>query len=617
MKSAPPGTSIGAHSRPRSDRWRFWSFWLAPLVTTPLLYWLFTTLSVRFLRIGLLGTGWRVDLLLHVLVAYFVLAFSRKFPLFLLNQFLIMGIVYLGSSVKIAYWGWPLRPEDLAALPELVRIVALPVKAMILAPEFILLVSLVFNFKLRRHAAMISLAGAASVLLALVFAPALVLNLLDKDNEYTVWNQTNNFRHRGAALYLVTESCRTRLNRPASPSEKEVSAAIKSLEHESLSLTNAPGRQRSLYLIVLESFWDASQLTSANFDRPPLHPDFLALWDQAGNSVALSGEFGGATANPEFEILCGIPSKGVFPSVVFKNSLTNDVECLPEILSQAGWNSTAFHANAPDFWNRRTAYEHLGFRRYVSKSDFQLKDLNGHFLSDESFYSQSEKWMDANIRGGPRFAYILTISNHWPYALAARRPPMVHTTSPVPEVSSFANSLWYSSKELVQYISEILENEPDALIVALGDHLPNLGAQLKAYRESNLVSTAWIPEMSPEGILNLTAVPLLIIDGENGPLPVGTIAQYEIPALILDLLGLEPPPWMSLFIPQDGLHVRTFGEVFLTVDDEGRAATCRGQAEDPQTCSDLQSWVDEIQTVAFDLVLGDQRILDEEMAHPD
>lgn len=617
MKSTGKNRSVGPYDQTRSERWNSWLFWLCPLVTTPLLYWFFNTVSVSFLGLSLLGTGWRIDLLLHIGVAYLILAFSRRFSLYLLNQTLIMGILYLGSSVKIAFWGWPLRPEDLIALPELVRIVALPTKIMILGPAIILFASLAFNFRIRRIGAVISVAGAALVVFAVALTPAQVLDVLDRNNKYTIWNQTGNFRHRGAALYLVTEYCRTRLTRPAAPSGRETSAAVKFLRHEPASLTTATGRRRSLYLIVLESFWDASKLKSADFDRHPLHPDFLDLWDHAGNSVALSGEFGGATANPEFEILCGIPSQGVFPAVVFKNSLANDMACLPELLSQAGWSATAFHANAPDFWNRRTAYEHLGFPRYVYKSDFQLDDLNGRFLSDESFFSQTESWMDTDPRNGPRFAYILTISMHWPYALADSRPEVVHSASPIPEVSSFANSLWYSSKELVEFISEIHRDEPDALIVALGDHLPNLGAKLRPYRESDLISTTMIPQMSPAGILNLTAVPLLIIDGENGPLSVGTMAQYELPALILDLLGLKRPPWINLFLPRDGLHVRTFGEVLLSVDDEGQAFTCRGQVGDPPACTDLNVWIDNIRTIAFDLTLGDQRVLDENLTHSD
>ena len=395
-------------------------FWLGPLISTPLLYWFFNAVSSRFLDIGLLGGGWRFDLLLHVGVAYLILAFSRRFSLFLLNQTLIMGILYLGSAVKIAFWGWPLRPEDLTALPELVRIVALPTKIMILGPGIILLTSLVLNCRIRRFAAVFAVAGATSVVFAMALAPAQVLDLLDRNNTYTQWHQTENFRRRGAALYLVTEICRARLTRPSAPSEEEVSTAVRALVHKTASLTTATGRQRSLYLIVLESFWDASQLDSAAFDRHPLHPDFLDLWDRAGNSLALSGEFGGATANPEFEILCGIPSQGVFPAVVFRNSLTNDMACLPGLLSHAGWSTLAFHANVPDFWNRRTAYEHLGFPRYVSKSSFQLDDLNGDFLSDESFFSQTKKWLDNDPPD--RTSVCIHPDHQQPLALCSGRP---------------------------------------------------------------------------------------------------------------------------------------------------------------------------------------------------
>jgi len=609
MKPRVDTTGIEGSAKTPPTRRNSYCFWLGPLVTTPLLYWFFSSLSVRLLDIGLLGSGWWMDLLLHTVVAYFILTFSRRFPLFLLNQTLVMGILYLGSSVKIAYWGWPLRPEDLGAIPELIRIVALPTRIMILGPVILLLASLTFNFRFRRIASFVSIIGAISVVSAMVFTPAQVLKVLDGNTKYTLWNQTMNFRHRGAGLYLVTEMCRTRLTRPQAPTRQEVSKALDTLQPATKVSIDATGRRRSLYLIVLESFWDASQLQSAEFKTPPLHPDFQALWDRAGNSVALSGEFGGATANPEFEILCGIPSQRVFPAVVFKNALVDDMACLPAILSGAGWSSTAFHANAPDFWNRRTAYKHIGFPVFVSKSSFRLDDLNGRFMSDESFYGQTEEWMDTNLGNEPRFAYILTISNHWPYALGERRPKVLDSASPIPEISSFANSIWYSSKELVDFISVIHHDEPDALIVALGDHLPSLGAKLKAYRESGLVSTPSIPRMSPHEILNLTAVPLLVIDGVNGPLPVGTIAQYELPTLILDLLGVDNPLWMNLILPKGGFHYRTFGDVILTLDDEGQASTCRGTADDPPSCAEVDAWADAVQTVAFDLTLGKQHAL--------
>ncbi|MCP4895931.1 MAG: LTA synthase family protein [bacterium] len=617
MKPSDNPRSAGMCGRTRSERWSSWLFWLGPLMTTPLLYWLFSEISFGFLDIRLKGTGWRVDLLLHVAVAYLLLTFSRRFSLFLLSQILIMGTLFLGSSVKIAFWGWPLRPEDLAALPELIGIVDIPSKVMILGPVITAVVLVVWNFRFRAVLATISCVVVASIVLSVVIAPARVLHTVDRNNEHTEWNQVSNFCHRGAALYLVTEVCRTRLNRPAAPSESDVAVAVDSLRHKPESLANVTGRRRSLYLVVLESFWDASQLVSAEFDRHPLHPDFLDLWNSAGNSVALSGEFGGATANPEFEILCGIPSKGVFPAIVFNNSLTNDVPCLPRILSLAGWNATAFHANVPDFWNRRIAYEHLGFSKYVSKSDFVLKDRNGRFLSDEASLHQAEEWMDDRPGSESRFAYILTISGHWPYDLADRRPRVIQSTSDIPEVSAFANSLWYSSKELVGFINEIQRDEPDALIVALGDHLPNLGAKLEAFRESNLISKAWIPGMSPVGLRHLTAVPLLIIDGENGPLPIGTIAQYEIPSIVLDLLGLERPPWMDLFLPQRGRHIRPFGEILLIADSKDQWWVCRGNPEDQHECAELDLWIDDVRTIAFDLTFGDQEALDDALVLSD
>lgn len=95
MTPTGESTSGGRPRGTKSERWKIWFFWLGPLVSTPILYWFLNLLNSRFLDIGLLADGWRFDLLLHVCVAYVILAFSRKFSLFLLNQSLAMGILFL------------------------------------------------------------------------------------------------------------------------------------------------------------------------------------------------------------------------------------------------------------------------------------------------------------------------------------------------------------------------------------------------------------------------------------------------------------------------------------------------------------------------------------------
>ena len=222
-------------------------------------------------------------------------------------------------------------------------------------------------------------------------------------------------------------------------------------------------------LILLESFWDARQLTAAGLSGDPLAPEFRALWNAAGDSHAMSPEFGGGTANPELEILCGTPTRLIFPGIAFATSVRRAIPCLPELLVDAGWTAAAFHPNVPGFWNRAATYPRLGFQRFYSLRDFKLDDRNGEFLSDASLYRQA--WAKSHPRpdAPPELSYVLTYTGHWNYPLnPALRPYLITSTSSVPEVARYASSTLYSSTELAAFIDQVLADDPNALIVALG-----------------------------------------------------------------------------------------------------------------------------------------------------
>ncbi len=583
----------------REGRW----FWLLPLLSTPVLYGLMTLVAGSAFGVALSGHGWIGDLVLELLLGYVLLAFSRKGTLFVAAQAILMAVLMLGSAAKVAVWGWPPRPEEILALPELVRIVPPLVRAALLAPFVALLVVLAVNVRFRR-AGVVALGLVAVLIAGIVLAPGVVVRIADAGIPHSAWNEAENYRTRGPLLYLVTAVCHARLARPHPPGKVELAAAVRRLA-ERASETGRVGEgpsagRRNLYIVVLESFWDPAPLRAAGFDAPPLDPAFLSLWERAGKSHALSGEFGGATANPELEILCGLPARAIFPGVAFKGAVTGDLPCLPRQLAGQGWATAAFHPNVPDFWNRRWAYARLGFGRFFSKRNLELDDLNGPYLDDASLYRQLLAWRPGER---PVFRYAMTITGHWPYDLAPRHRPEIACRSKVKDVCAYARLARHTSKELAEFVDTVLREDPDAVIVALGDHLPVLGTALAGYMESGLVSTTWIPDLSGEGLVTLSAVPLLVVDGRRGPLPVGTVAQYELPRLVLKLLGRPVPYWLELLRPPDGIHVRPVPQGFFVVPDVGEPYSCMKRPA-PPGCRDAGAWLQDVVTVGRTILLG-------------
>ncbi|MGD2112808.1 MAG: LTA synthase family protein, partial [Gammaproteobacteria bacterium] len=359
--------------------------------------------------------------------------------------------------------------------------------------------------------------------------------------------------------------------------------------------------------ILLESFWDPSPLKAGSYSRDPLPEDFRALWEQAGNSLILSPVFGGYTANAEFEALCGFPV--LKDAVKFERDLKNDVPCLPRILGQHGYSTVASHPNVPVFWNRVNAYRRLGFETYWSLQDFEQVDMVRNFMSDASLYRQVlekiQPWLES---GRPLLNYIVTYFGHWDYPLRGARTRIIEDKSGVPEVGSFANTAYYKAQELMAFLGELHTRDPAALIVIFGDHPPYLGKNFAGYVESGVLAdnrSKFTPEMF--GVYN--AAPLIVIDGERGAQAFGTLALYELPARLLQLLHLDPAGPLGLTEPPSGLHVRPIPGLHYLVNDQGDVDVCK---EPPWTddCSRSAAWLQDVVTLADDVFVGGQFTLE-------
>jgi hypothetical protein len=429
-----------------------------------------------------------------------------------------------------------------------------------------------------------------------------------------VWDQRGNFQHRGLLVHLLQESARYLARAGRSPTQDEVAAAVAILDTGSTMPVRLEGPvdldggrpRRNLHVVLLESFWDPSLLGKAGLSADPMDPRFRALWEAAGHSMALSPVFGGYTANAEFEVLCGFPVSE--DAVFFEGWLRRDVPCLPQHLGSAGYITLASHPNVAVFWNRVHAYRRLGFRTYWSIKDFELDDMNGEFLSDASLYRQVLTRIQPLLQADtPVLNYIVTLSGHLPYPLAASRPAVIRASSSEPFVENYANTIYYKSRELMDFLEELRRVDPRGLIVVFGDHLPFLGDNFRAYVESGLLASER-GRFSDAMFHSFATTPLIVIDGEAGPVRLGELPLYRLPEVLLGLLGDARPSVMRLTRTPPGLAVRPLpGMHFLT--DGASVASCRGEQGDSMHCEGSARWLGAVETLTRDLFSGDQHLL--------
>jgi len=578
-----------------------------PFISTTLFYALYYLISTIKFDVQILPQSVPYDYLLQLGIAYLVFALSKKKSVFLVIHGLTMGLLYIGNAVKISFFGGPIMPDDVYALRSLLLILEGWQFFAVAAPLAAIASLLLFNFSMRHWSAYLASMSLMLLGITVVYKPIAVVEPLDNYFGNSHWDQRSNYVWRGATMYTLLEAARYFAVADVPPDADSVQEAAQSmltvtppLEKVGIPKEFTP---RNVHIVLLESFWDANELKKAKFNQNPLSPEFRQLWKNAGHSHALTPVFGGGTANSEFEVLCGFPvSKD---NIKFERQLLNDVPCLPHILADKGYRTLASHPNVPVFWNRVNAYKRIGFQTYWSKQDFELDDMNEEFLADSSLYRQVTEKISGSIEAKqPVLDYIVTYFGHWNYPLNEKRPKQISSPSQVDDVTAYANTTYYKSRELMGFINDMRKRDPDGIIVVFGDHLPSLGENFAGYVESGAL-TKNKTDFAPAMFKFFVSTPMIIIDGKRGPLKIGNLPLYQVPKLVLDLLNYDEPSIMDYTAAIPGLQVRPLPGLHFTVSSDGTVDTCK---EPPYSddCQHSARWLENVNTISNDLFIGRQ-----------
>ncbi|WP_374380058.1 LTA synthase family protein [Dongia sp.] len=559
-----------------------------------------------------------IDLALLVLLARLVLTFSRKVWAFAALMSLLIAAFFIGSSAKIAMLGRPVMPDDIYSVVALVRIMGWAGWIVVALPLMVMAGLFIGNLKFRGRAAKASFATLVALPIGIGAISEQALRGADILVGNHPWDQRENFTMRGPTFHILQETLRAFATRKPAPSETEVAAALDRIDSEAgdqpstayLDANVTPAglgnsKPRNVHILLLESFWDPTPLLPKDHPtldgKPLLDPRFTKLWDETGRSTAMSPTFSGGTANAEFEVLCGFPIDSW--AVKFEQGF-NTAPCLPSLLGEEGYRTVASHPNAPGFWNRINAYRRLGFETFWSQGDFKMDEMIVWMLSDRSLYRQVAEKIAAEKAADPRpvLDFIVTLYGHWTYDMVPERPAVVPVNPEQTELGQYATAMHYKSIELMDEIERLRREDPDSLIIAFGDHLPNLGYNWGEYKNNDFFKGGW-GDFSPAMYARSRTTPLIVIDGENGPLKLGSQPLYRLNQLVLDRLGIDAPNIGALVPPPERITVRPVPDTIIGYDAANMPFLCNPGVVSGD-CATAAAWLEDVKLVARDIFDG-------------
>jgi len=427
-------------------------------------------------------------------VFLFMVAFAGSYLFGLLFYLVSIGILGFANYLKMSYRQEPIYPDDLKMITEFNLL-----KDMTGTPIFIglmLVAALAFggvvwaivrSFKKDRTFQIYRI-------LTLVMTVAMMgyfsnfnnpNNLLRKAyNQTALWipySQKMNYYNTGFIGGFLYNLKVEPMERPEGYSKEkinEITEKYQAIADEKNQ--TASDEQPNIIYVMSESFSDPSHLNGVTVTGDPL-ADYREVANQTYSGRMLSQNYGGGTANIEFEALTGL-SMALFNGQMTTpyTMLVPKLDQLPSLVSTLNaqnYRTTAIHPYNTSMYKREDVYQTLGFDTFISEGNMTYTDTidNNPYISDESAYKEILDLLKDEET--PQFVHLVTMQTHMPYAGKYSQLDFSATTEDdtgTDTLNNYLQDIAYSSQALKAFTEALKDTPRRTLVVFWGDHLPGI-----------------------------------------------------------------------------------------------------------------------------------------------
>ncbi|HGF7891783.1 TPA: LTA synthase family protein [Enterococcus faecium] len=432
--------------------------------------------------------------LVLLIILIFLIALAGSVPLGSLTYVVTIGVLGFANYMKMSYRQEPIYPDDLKMITEIGLLKDMTgtmlFTVILAAAGTVLGLFCWYMFRSLKKGRRFQLIRLTTLLVAIGLLGYISNfnnpdNLLRKAyNKTALWipySQKMNYYNTGfigGFLYNLKVE-------PMDEPEGYSKAKIKEITEKYQKLADEKNKaveeeSPNIVFVMSESFSDPSRLNGVEVSGEPL-ADYYEVADQTYSGNMLSQNYGGGTANIEFEALTG------FSMALFNAQLTTPytmlvpkMDQLPSIVSALNaqsYQTTAIHPYNTSMYKREDVYQTLGFDQFISERTMTYTDTieNNPYISDESAYKEVMTLLKEEK--APQFIHLVTMQTHMPYNGKYDRlgySAEISDGSGTIDLENYLQDISYSSAALKQFTEELKNLSRRTLVVFWGDHLPGI-----------------------------------------------------------------------------------------------------------------------------------------------
>lgn len=560
---------IPATDRKRSEReaqrqrvYRRWLFRAAGQLSITLLVSTLLVFTVELIVRGSLAQtiqffeqpfrpAWTTIILFSLFLIGFDAIFGRRHNGMLLLAPLALTLAAIGHQ-KSHYLGDPLYPADFLYSRQIFELMPLllrerPMAALAIAVGSIAAVALLVTLWRfwRRRFRPIPFRWRMARLVVAVPALAFFVSIMDfatfswtRDRLQIIpimWDQKENYASNGFAIAFALNVPMATVKAPPSYEDK----VLDSITASGVMGVTMPKDRPDIIVVMSESFWDPTLLPGTR-----ITPDPLVNVRAVRSGSMFSPEFGGMTANVEFEALTGFSNAFLpYGSIPYQQYVRGPMPSLATFFRSEGYETTAIHPFEGWFWNRENVYGAFGFDRFYSVENLPPMKSRGPLVSDEALTDEIIRRSDATER--PFFTFAVSLQSHGPYEPNRYYDAKTKVESDVSystrqSILSYAEGIADADRSLKKLLDWASTRERHTVVVFFGDHLPPLN---QGYTETGFLKEP-VPDRreAPEALALHRETPLVVWSNRTGPMrDIGSISPALIPLKLFQAAGIEHP----------------------------------------------------------------------------
>lgn len=405
-----------------------------------------------------------------------------------------------------------------------------------------------------------------------------------------MWDQKENYAHNGFALAFALNAPMANVKAPAGYSQ----AAIEAASPPPGASAALPFERPDIVMVMSESFWDPALLPGVT-----LSPDPLAATRKVRSGSVHSPEFGGMTANAEFEALTGFSNAFLpYGSIPYQQYVRGEVPSLASFLRDEGYATLAVHPFAGWFWNRAHVYEAFGFETFLAEESLPGLAKRGPLASDEALTEEIIARVEATEE--PAFLFAVSLQGHGPYEPNRYEGARIEVEAGVSEwargsIGTYAEGIADADRGLARLIEWAGSRERPTIVVFFGDHLPPLGP---VYVETGFMPTLVAPRKGDAGFMaKVRETPLVIWSNRDGTVgDLGSISPALLPYYLLGAAGIDHPYYTGF--------LGTVAERHRVIDRHMLVDAGGAVVQDWQQRLPVDPLLDDYRLVQYDLLFG-------------